>query len=273
MTVTSLAPWFGSNRMLGHEVGKRLSHCSWVGIPFAGGMSEIRHIKSRTIVANDLHRHIINLANVVASPIHGPALRRRLDNLLFHPDVLQRCQSRCISKEAGHIIGTVEWAEAYFVCCWQGRSSRAGTKGEFQGQLALRWNSSGGDSSKRYYSAVEALDDWRDQFKRVTFSCMDVIDFLGKCKDASRHGIYVDPPFPGTGDGYKHTMDKQKHIDLASTLSGYSKTEVVCRFYDEPMVRDLYPEPSWVWNELSGRNQANNQTPEVLVTRNLSCGI
>lgn len=69
--ISCLAPWFGSNRMLAHEVGRALSGCEWVGIPFAGGMAELPQIRARTIVANDLHKHIINLAEVVADEIDG----------------------------------------------------------------------------------------------------------------------------------------------------------------------------------------------------------
>src|SRR5581483_2099678 len=63
--ITCLAPWYGSNRMLAAHVGKALDGCSWVGLPFCGGMSEVPHIKARTIVCNDRHRAILNLAAVV----------------------------------------------------------------------------------------------------------------------------------------------------------------------------------------------------------------
>lgn len=41
MKITALSPWFGSNRMLASEVGKHLTGCKWVGIPFCGGLAEL----------------------------------------------------------------------------------------------------------------------------------------------------------------------------------------------------------------------------------------
>jgi len=85
MKVTALAPWFGSNRMLGAEVGKALAGCSWVGVPFAGGMSELAHIKCSTLAVNDLHRHIINLACVLACQRAAASLAKYLDALPLPP--------------------------------------------------------------------------------------------------------------------------------------------------------------------------------------------
>ena len=46
----------------GHASNPRLlDGCEWVGIPFAGGMSEVPHIKAHTVVVNDLHEGIITL--------------------------------------------------------------------------------------------------------------------------------------------------------------------------------------------------------------------
>ncbi|MBE41816.1 MAG: hypothetical protein CL480_11005 [Acidobacteria bacterium] len=252
--------------MLAKHAGECLQDCVWVGIPFAGGMSEIPHMKARTILANDLHHHVINLADVVTSGIHGPKLRKRLSNLLFHPAVLRRCQLLCLAKESGELCHPLDWAEAYFVCCWQGRSSTSGTTSEFKNQLALRWEAGGGDSAKRYHSAIESLEQWREEFSRVTFSCLDVFEFLEKCKDRDGHGIYADPPFPISGDKYLHHMTDDGHRHLAEVLSGYTKTKVVCRFQDHPLVRELYPKTSWEWTDLNGRNQGNVDVLEYLIT-------
>src|ERR1700693_1384880 len=88
--VTALAPWYGSNRMLASEVGKQLDGCNWVGIPFAGGMCEVAHIKARTLLIGDTHRHIINLACVASDPKLGPQLYRRLRRTAFHPEIISR---------------------------------------------------------------------------------------------------------------------------------------------------------------------------------------
>jgi hypothetical protein len=39
----------------------------------------------------------------------------------------------------------------------------------------------------------------------------------------------------------------------------------VCRFYDVPLVRELYPADRWEWRHLEGRKQTNEAAPEVLL--------
>jgi hypothetical protein len=42
-------------------------------------------------------------------------------------------------------------------------------------------------------------------------------------------------------------------------------TRVVCRFYDHPLIRELYGADRWTWLQLDGRTQANYGAPEVLL--------
>jgi len=275
MKVTALAPWFGSNRMLAENVGAALEGCSWVGVPFAGGMCELAYIKARTLMVNDLHELVINLANVVACPKRGPALVRRLRRVPFHPwalEVAQRCCATYGRPPAGDPEAALNFAEAYFICAWMARNGKAGTKDEFKAGMSIRWEAGGGDSAKRFRSATESLSDWRKVLSRATFSTETFSLFLKKCKDADGHGLYCDPPFPGPGDAYFHTFANGEHGLLARALAAYQKTRVVCRFYDTPLIRELYPESLWQWNHLKGRDQVNAEKAEVLLVRNREVG-
>ena len=62
MTTTALVGWYGAARMIAESVGRALDGCSHVTIPFMGGLSEVPWIGARSIVAADLHRHLVNLA-------------------------------------------------------------------------------------------------------------------------------------------------------------------------------------------------------------------
>lgn len=266
MKITALAPWFGSNRMLAENVGAALKGCSWVGVPFAGGMSELAHIDATTIVVSDLHRHIINLACVIADQESLEKLQACLDGLAFHPDVLAASQKKCREEEYIALeTPQFEWAVDYFVSCWMGRSAKAGTDAEFKGGLPVRWSASGGDSNTRFRSAVESLASWNQIFRRCNFFCQDVFEFLGNCKDVPKNGLYLDPPFPGPGDSYKHKFTIAQHRQLAVRLAEFRSCRVVCRFYNVPLIRELYPESRWTWNEFTGRKQTNEAAPEVLL--------
>lgn len=273
MKITALDSWYGSNRTLAENVGKLLGDCEWIGVPFAGGMSELKHLKARTMLVSDLHRHIVNLAIVTRD--NCKELQQLLDALpATHPDILESAQKRCIEIENRPAIpinaytqGNLRWAMDFFVCGWMARSATAGTEREFDTGLGVRWIASGGDSAVRFRNATESLAAWSAIFKKCTFVCLDVFDFLAEAleRDREGHGLYLDPPFPGPGDKYKHKFNEVKHRDLAQALLVFKYTKIVCRFYDHPLIRELYPEPTWKWYRFTGRKQSNNEAPEVLL--------
>jgi DNA adenine methylase len=274
--ITALAPWFGSNRTLAENVGRALAGCEWVGVPFAGGMSELLHIKARSLLVSDLHRRVLNLATVVADPVLNPRLRERLARLPHHTDVLRVSQLRCIDRESstddsglgGETTPDLDWACDYFVCCWWARNGTAGTQREFEAGLSVRWEAGGGDSALRVRNATKGIAIWQQVMQRCTFVCLDVFEFLDRVKDKAVHGLYLDPPFPGPGDKYRHRFTLADHRRLAGRLLELRACRVVCRFYDHPLVRELYPEDQWTWNRFTGRKQTNEAGPEVLLIRN-----
>lgn len=274
MKVKALAPWYGSNRMLAEHVGAALVGCEWVGVPFAGGMSELVAIDARTVVVSDWHAHVINLAAVVSDPDLNPKLRERLRDLPFHEGVLESAQERCAKREyrpwfeAWRGEGPdLDWAVDYFVCAWMSRNATAGTGKEFEAPLSLRWEAGGGDSAVRFRNAAEGLAEWLEIMRRCTFARLDVFEFLDKVKDRPKHGLYLDPPFPGPGDKYKHTFGESVHRRLADRLAKFQACRVVCRFYEHPLVRELYPETQWKWRRLVGRTQSNGDAAEVLLVK------
>lgn len=268
--VTALAPWFGSNRTLAHNVGDLLAGCGWVGVPFAGGMSELAHIKARTIVLSDLHYDIINLASVLSHPTMGSAMIRELRRTPFHETGLAISQ-RSLNEFANlpqSFRQCYERAVAYFICVWMGRSGLAGTDSEFKSTLAVRWTATGGDSATRFRSATEALRNWRDIMPRCTFIVRDCFDFLKEVHDTPDHGLYCDAPWPDDGDNYKHKFTEQQQEQLAETLAKFTATRVVVRFGDHPLIRRLYPADLWQWVEITGRTSTNAAKAEVLLVRN-----
>lgn len=272
LLIKSVIPIFGGNRYLAPEVGRLLDGCEWVGIPFCGSLAELLYISAREVNANDLHKHIINLVRTMADPMLGPALYRRLRRRSFHPCELIQAQRYCLEIESDPVEWdgrpNLVWAEHYFICAWMARSGAAGTKGEFKAQQSIRWNSSGGGSASRFSRAVLGIPKWRRLLERVTFTCLDAFAFLAKCKDQPKHGIYCDPPFPGPGDLYKHAFDNGQQRRLSRRLSQYKKCKIVCRFYDVPLIRELYPNSKWTWHRFAGRKQTNEIAPEVLLTLN-----
>lgn len=265
--IGAIAPWFGSNRMLAPTVAQEVGKVDWCGVPFAGGMSEVLAIRSREFLVNDLHRDIINLAKVLRVQELAEQLQAECDPTLFHQDDLEEARAICLASECPKGPPVYERAKAYFVCVWLGRSAKAGTDDEFRGNLAIRYTASGGGSNKRFRSAVLSVAAFHHVCRRCEFTIEDFREFFKKCKDREKHAVYIDAPFPEEGDSYRHKFTQRDHRDLAACLSQFKEIRVVIRFYDHPLIRELYPEgPHWTWRRLKGRDQANNgEKAEALI--------
>lgn len=211
LKMKSLVPWFGADGAVAAMIGRQLDGCEWVGIPCVGGCGVIPHIGARSILAADVHRHLVNLANVARDKALGPKLYRAVRRLPMHPEVLEAAQSRCISREEAtrakaedSLFGAamravqvgraelglpdlvkdaarspdLDWAIDYFVCCLMGQGGRAGTDKEFEGGMSFRWNAGGGSSVVRFRSAAAGLKVWRHILERCEFQVLDVLEFL-----------------------------------------------------------------------------------------------
>lgn len=269
-----LLPWFGSCSENAATVGKALEGCKFVGLPFAGGMSEVPFITAKQILANDRHRMVINLCTVIQNNAKRKWLIEQADAMPYHPDILETAQRKAqefaAQMEAGeHVKSDHEAALAYFVCCWMGRGGNAGTADELKGSLPIRWNANGGGSNRRYRTAIEALDAWGETFRRCEFTCLDAFDFLAKIPDTVETGIYTDANWPDLGDEYLHKIDLAWQCKLAGVLRRFDKARVVVRFGEHPLIRELYTEVcGWTWSPMESRNQANDIKPEFLIVRN-----
>lgn len=268
MRINALAQWFGGNRMLAESVGRALGRLRWCGVPFAGGCPELPHIRTAAGVANDLHRHVINLARVIRDEALVEQLARWLDGLLFHPDELADAQRRCREREQlGQIRDApdVAWAADYFAACWMGRGGQAGKRGEFDQTLSLRWTSTGGDSAVRFRSAIDSLRDWHRALRNWSFTCTGAFEFIDKVQDADGHGLYVDAPWPDAGEEYRHSFTREQQGRLAEALARFTRTRVAVRYGDHPLIRELYPPPRWTWLGQTSRTQRNGEIAEVLI--------
>lgn len=274
--VAAVAQWHGSCRASCERIGKKLGDLVWCGVPFAGGMPELPYIRTRTGIANDLHRHLINLARVIRE--RPEDLVERLDAIVFHPDELAAAQNYCRRRESTVMFGgretatnetrgDLDWAVAYFVSTWMTRGGNAGTKNEFSSGLSMRFSGGGGGSAVRFRSAIDSILGWSKVLDRWEFSTLDVFDFLDKVEDAPKVGLYLDPPWPTLGKNYAHAVDDRFHERLAKRLGDFEFAKIVVRYGVHPTIRRLYPKSVWTWDEATTRNSGNNEVAEVLLSR------
>lgn len=264
-------PWFGSDCSVAEQYAGLLKDCSWIGIPFCGGLSIVAHLVETAgeIVCNDRHRLAINLYQIVSNPLTREDLVNDLEATPFHESILRESQEFC--KKIGHDrwieMTPREAAFHYFVTCWMGRSGKAGTLSEFNGGLAMRWDAGGGSSPLRFQTAVRSLQEvWGPICERCSFLCMDYTDLLAKVKDDPKCAVFADPPWVGAGDDYRHSFTRADHLELFHRLDSFSKTKIVIRYGDDPLIRDLYRGVLWHIREITSRDQANGGVKELCIT-------
>jgi DNA adenine methylase len=280
--VKAIAPWYGASRMIAEHVGKATDGYPFCAVPFMGGGCELLHIKSRTLLCADLHKHVVNLASVMADRELGPKLYRRLRRVPHSDLILQEAQETCRSFERASSAGTtflpwratdddrLRWATAYFIACWSSRNGFAGKKPEFETGFSVRYDAGGGDSAVRLRNATRSIVALRRFLARATFQCRDAFDLLDDIGDRDDTVIYCDPPWPKDGGDYAHAFTTDQQKKLARKLEGYRKARVVLRYGDHPLIRELYPERKWRWQAIEGRTSGNNKKAEVLIVNRSS---
>jgi hypothetical protein len=260
--------------MITEQIAEVMGAKAWVGIPCAGGMAVLQKLQARTMMVADKHRMVINLAYTVAWKSYCELLIQRLLDTPFHPDALAASQAYCLAAEPKAAPAgappDLDLAYHYFVAAWMGRSGVTGTEDEFTGKLSSRWTSSGGDSNKRFRSAVTALESFSSVMERCSFSVLDIFEFLACVADHPHHGLYIDVPWPKDGDKYKCKFTKEQQDKLALELQRFQKTRVVLRFGVHPETDKRYPEDLWRRVPIVSRTQGNNDKAEMLLVNRCS---
>lgn len=274
--IGAVAPWFGGCRRIAEAIGGLFKGVAWVGVPFAGGLSEIPWMLRagvNAVALNDAHHHLMNMARTMADPVAGPRMARRLRRQPFAAEVLRDAQAFCAAREpdVGAMIDIDEEAAFhYFVSAWMSRSAEAGKKREFGAGLAIRWGAGGGNSVLRFANAAGfGIRAWRAILSRCSFSADDCFDFLARCNDRADGGIYADPPWPGVGAAYKHGFSDEQHAQLADALTRFERARVVARTGGGALIERLYPRARWAWLANAGRDQANAVAAEWVHLRNV----
>lgn len=260
--------WFGADTQVAAQYAALLADCRHVTVPFCGGLSIVAHLVETAgeIVCNDKHHHAINLYAVLSNSIARSQFLLALEHMPFSQRLLEQAQDICKRLEPRK-WPDVDLAVQYFITCWMGRSGKAGTKSEFNGGLAMRWDAGGGSSPLRFQTAARSIQDvWGPICERCSFVCMDSADVLAKVKDDPKCGVYLDPPWVGAGDDYKHRFTQSDHVSLRQSLDEFHQTKVVVRYGDHPLIREIYENANWFIREITSRDQANGGVKELCIT-------
>ena len=242
------------------KVGELFGKQGVIGVPFAGGLSEIPYFDARQILVNDKNNHLYNLWHVLTED--PDEFQFMLENEIYHPETLSTAKSNINSENR------FDRALAYFICNWMTRCA-GGTDSETDGSLAMRWTASGGSSIARWRAAVEGLPKWAEILRtKCECTCLDWQVFAKKWKDRKGHALYVDCPWIKGGEDYVHKFNDGDHFALAQWLDSLTATTIVVRHHDCDQYRNYYSESNgWEWFPVDAVNQAGGETGECLIRK------
>lgn len=259
-------PYYGSDASVAVQLAGFLREQKHVTIPFAGGMSILPHLTARGIIANDLNGDAIHFYQVL-SGTHGEKAKRELlgfcSQTLSHPSVLSQATALLEPETKGVTPAMRAWA--YWAVCWIGRKGKAGTRST-GGTVSVRWTAIGGNNASRLQAAIGDLTEWAEHFKRCEWLCQDFRNVLSNVKDRVDCGVYVDPPWFGAGDLYRHSFEKKDHRELESMLRRFKNARVLVRYGESDEVRKLYSPKRWNVVRATSRTQSNVFIGELWIT-------
>ena len=274
MKIKALAPWFGGKRNLAPLIVQELGEHRAYWEPFCGSMAVLLAKPAVTTeVVNDLNSHLINLARVIQHPTMGPELYRRLRRTLMHEAFFVESDRIMRDLEAGiHVeLDSVAAAYHYMVCSWLGRNGTAGQPANKKGTYCVRYTQNGGHAGTRWMNVAKSIPAWRRRLRGVTILQRDGLELLERIEDAANAAIYIDPPYIEKSTPYLHDFKPEDHMRLALLLQRFRKARIVLSYYSHPMLKDLYPNWTFVRHPVSKamshvkRGESKGTAVEVLL--------
>jgi len=250
---------------------------------FGGAASVlIRKPRSHAEVYNDLDREVVNLFEVLQSPVMAARLRRRLELTPYSRVVFVRAYEPSrdpVEQAVRTVVKSFMGFGSTSVTMESAKSAGAGFKSRDRYGTATTPT---GFRAVSHSSGTTAATDWSnypahvhalvERLRGVVIENRDAVKVLQQ-HDTPATLHYVDPPYPHStrshhvitkrrGKGYRHEMTDAEHRALAEVLRGLEGMVVLsgypCDLYD----RELYPD----WSRVERRALADGarERTEVL---------
>ena len=238
-----LAPWIVQHFCPGYQKGGYVE-------PFAGSLSVLFSKRPSNVeVVNDKDYEVINLWQVIRT--EGRHLACEADKLPYARRLYDAWADEWYHGERPE--DPFERALRYFYICRSGFAGKHRTKSGWA--HAIQRN-----QARSYRTAIHEIPWARKRLKNVQIECKDfryVIDTY----DSPECLMYCDPPFVGSERYYTPPFTEEDHRSLAGLLQDVT-AKVVLSYYDHPLVRELYPPDTWVYNTRMGRKDLDGRVGE-----------
>lgn len=245
----SLIPYIGGKHRIAKQIAVHL-HATDAEVlvdVFGGSGAVLLNSGFKKRVYNDISGDLVCLFRTLAVQELRMKLFKRLRWMpparqLFN-DLARGYVKNCFSFS---YLPTIERAAATFYrhhYCFGGK----GRSGGFQVSLGDR---QGVKEITRYRNALRRLSMIGQYFKNTLIENLDFRRCISMYGKKANCVLFVDPPYVGKEGYYSHSgFCRADHIFLAHQLQECA-APVVCTYYDNPLIRELYPENIWRWESI-----------------------
>jgi DNA adenine methylase len=269
----TLIPYIGGKHRIAVKLAAflRSTGADTVVDVFGGSAAVLLNSGFRKRVYNDADGDLVNLMRVIASDYQRPRLLRMIRLVPASRRIFEDHYREYIGNNFSfaHVTCPVERAFRTFYrhqFAFGGKARTGGFTLSCGGRPEIK-------EVQRYRNGVRRIAGLGNFFRETAIECMDYQECIS-CY-GRRHNIvlFVDPPYYGKENYYSHRFRRADHVWLANQLAT-TAAAVCCTYYDNPMIRELYPEDQWTWTPIqnvknSQRHgaQKQNATDYVLMKR------
>jgi DNA adenine methylase len=245
----SLIPYIGGKHRLVGQIAKHLlaTGADVLVDVFGGSGAVMLNAGFEKRIYNDISGDLVCLMRVMAHPVLRQQLFKRLR---WTPP------SREIFDELRLGFGRNCYSFKYLMPDHIGRAAATfylhqfsfGGKGRSGGMSVSVGDRPSIKEVGRYNLKLRALAKIGEYMRHTVIEHLDYRECIS-LYDKINCVLFCDPPYIGTEKYYCHHFSHADHVMLAKYLE-MSKAAVVLTYYDEPLIRELYPETGWTWHRI-----------------------
>jgi DNA adenine methylase len=252
----TLIPYIGGKHRIAVKLAEflRSTGADTVVDVFGGSAAVLLNSGFRKRVYNDADGDLVNLMRVIASDAMRPKLLRMIRLFPAARRIFEDHYREYIgnSFSFAHVADPVERAFRTFYrhqFAFGGKSRTGGFTLSCGDRPEIK-------EVQRYRNGIRRIAELGVFFRETAIECMDYQDCIATY--GRRHNIvlFVDPPYYGKENYYSHAFRRADHVWLAQQLATVAAA-VCCTYYDDPMIRELYPVGDWTWTPIP--NVKNSQ--------------
>jgi len=206
---------------------------------FGGSAAVMLNAGFQKRVYNDADNSIVNVFRVIADSQKCAALARHLTTMPPSRTIFDACDYPPKGEEIERAAKTLYRQ----VFCFGGKGRSGGFSVSISNRPEIK-------EISRYRGVIARLDRFTDFFHSTMIECLDYQECVRIYGRKTNAVLFCDPPYVGTENYYRAgSFADWDHWNLAQMLNNVP-AHVVLTYYDDPKLRELYPESKWKWERV-----------------------